>query len=45
MSSSCSVSNRFLDSSWNSIFFDPIGAASTLGCLLVWSYCQLFSIP
>ena len=28
-SSSCSVSNRFLNSTWNSIFFDPICAAST----------------
>ena len=34
-SSSCSVSNRFLNSSWNSIFFDPVCAASTLGGLLV----------
>ena len=34
-SSSCSVSNRFLNSSWNSIFFDPICLASTLGGLLV----------
>ena len=34
-SSSCSVSNRFLNSSWNSIFFDPICAVSTLGGLLV----------
>ena len=32
--SSCSVSNRFLNSSWNSIF-DPICAGSTLGGLLV----------
>ena len=30
-----SVSNRFLNSSWNSIFFDPIRVASTLGGLLV----------
>ena len=30
-SSSCSVSNRFLNSSWNSIFFDPIRVASILG--------------
>ena len=30
-SSSCSVANRFLNSSWNSIFFDPISIASTLG--------------
>ena len=29
-SSSCSVWNRFLNSSWNSIFFGPIRAASTL---------------
>ena len=34
-SSSCSVSNRFLNSTWNSIFFDPIRVASTLGGLLV----------
>ena len=34
-SSSCSVSNRFLNSSWNSIFLDPICVASTLGGLLV----------
>ena len=27
-SSSCSVSNRFFSSSWNSIFFDPIRVAS-----------------
>ena len=33
--SSCSVSNRFLNSSWNSIFFDPIHVASSLGDLLV----------
>ena len=33
-SSSCSVSNRFLNSSWNSIFVEPICAASTLGGLL-----------
>ena len=30
-SSYCSVSNRFLSSSGNSIFFDPIRVASTLG--------------
>ena len=34
-SSSCCISNRFLNSSWNSIFFDPIHVASTLGGLLV----------
>ena len=34
-SSSCSVSNRFLNSSWNSIFFDPIRVASSLGGVLV----------
>ena len=34
-SSSYSVSNRFLSSSWNSIFFDPIRVASTIGGLLV----------
>ena len=34
-SSSYSVSNRFLNSSWNSIFFDPISVASTLGGPLV----------
>ena len=34
-SSSCSISNRFLNSSWNSIFFDPIRVASTVGGLLV----------
>ena len=34
-SSSCSVSNRFLSSSWNSIFFDPILVASTLCVCLV----------
>ena len=33
--SSCSVSNRFLNSSWNSISFHPMCAASTLGGLLV----------
>ena len=34
-SSSRSVSNWILNSSWNSIFFDPIRVASTLGGLLV----------
>ena len=34
-SSSCRVSNRFLNSSWNSIFFDHIRVAYTLGGLLV----------
>ena len=34
-SSPCNVSNRFLNSSWNSIFFDPSCVASTLGCVLV----------
>ncbi|KAK2173822.1 hypothetical protein NP493_848g03070 [Ridgeia piscesae] len=34
-SSSCSVSNPFLNSSWNSIFFYPICAAFTLGGLFV----------
>ena len=34
-SSYCSVSNTFLNSSWNSIFFDPIRVASTLGGLMV----------
>ena len=34
-SSSCSISNRFLNSSWNSIFFGPIRVASTVGGLLV----------
>ena len=34
-SSSCRVTNRFLNSRWNSIFFDPIYLASTLGGLLV----------
>ena len=29
------VSSRFFNSSWNSIFFDPIYVASTLGGLLV----------
>ena len=32
---SCSVSSQFLNSSWNSIFFDPIRVTSTLGGLLV----------
>ena len=41
MSSSCSVSNRFLNSSWNSIFFDPIRVASTLGGLSI----IIFSFP
>ena len=35
-SSYCSVSNRFLNSSWNSIFFDSV--SSTLGGLLVINY-------
>ena len=34
-SSFCSVSNRFLNSSWNSNFVDPICVASTLGGILV----------
>ena len=33
-SSSCSVLNIFLNSTWNSIFFDAVCAASTLGGLL-----------
>ena len=33
--SSCSVSNWFLNSSWNSNFFDPSRVAFTLGGLLV----------
>ena len=33
--SSCSITNRFHNSRWNSIFLDPIRVASTLGCLLV----------
>ena len=33
-SSSCSVSNRLLNSSWKSIFFNPIRVASTLGGLV-----------
>ena len=35
LSCSYSVSNRFLNSSWNSVFFDPILVASTHGGLLV----------
>ena len=35
LSRSCSVSNRFLNWSWNSNFFDPICVVSTLGGLLV----------
>ena len=38
-SSYCSVSNRFLNLSWNSVFFDPICVASTLGLVIH------FSIP
>ena len=34
-SGSCSVLNRFLNSSWNLIIFDPICVASTLAVLLV----------
>ena len=34
-SSSIRVSNRFLNLSWNSIFFDPVCVASTLGGLMV----------
>ena len=34
-SSYCSVSNQVLNSSWNSIFFDPSYVASTLGGFLV----------
>ena len=34
-SSACSVQNRLLNSSWNSIFFGPIRVASTLGRLFV----------
>ena len=37
-SSPCSVSNRFLNSSWNSIFFDPIRVVHTLGVV----YCGLY---
>ena len=37
-SSSCIVLNRFLNSSWNSIFINPIRVASTLGGLLVISF-------
>ena len=33
--SSCSVSNRFLNSSSNSMFFDPVSVVSILGVLLV----------
>ena len=32
--SSCSVSNWFLNSSWNSIFFGPIGVIFTLTLIL-----------
>ena len=39
-SSSCNVSNRFLNSSWNSMFFDPICLASTF----VFSLLFFFSI-
>ena len=35
LTSSCSVPNQFLNSSWNSIFFDPICVASILGGLLI----------
>ena len=34
-SSSCSLSNRFLNSNWSSNFVDPIRMASTPGGLLV----------
>ena len=34
-SSSCSVLNWFLNSCWNSIFFDPIRVACTLGGVLI----------
>ena len=44
-SSSCSVSNRFIGSSWNSIFFDPICATSTLGGLLVINFSLSTSMP
>ena len=37
-SSSCSVSNCFLSSNLNSIFFDPIYVASTFGGMLVISW-------
>ena len=37
-SNSCSDTNRFLNLSWNSIFFDPICVASTLGALLIISF-------
>ena len=33
--SSCGVSNRFINSNWNTIFFDSIRVTSTLGGLLV----------
>ena len=39
-SSSCSVSNRFLNSSWDSIFFDPIRMASTHGDLFGHTFCS-----
>ena len=35
LSSFCSASNRFLNSSWNWNFYDLICVASTLGGLLV----------
>ena len=35
MSSSSCVSNRFLNSSLNSIFCDPIHVASTIGLLVI----------
>ena len=38
-------SNRFLNSSWNSLFFDPICAASTLGGLLIMSVFLSTSTP
>ena len=31
----CSISNRFLNSSWNYIFFEPICVASTLRSFFV----------
>ena len=37
-SSYCSVSNRFLNSSWNLIIFDLICVISTFGGLLVISF-------
>ena len=40
---SSSVSNRFLNSSWNSMFFDPIRMTSTLGGHLV-NYYLSFSL-